>query len=87
MFILKGEPASVHDFSLYQKNIKIYSLYLKATKKDRELGLKEQEYWDLLLDKGYIGEVPGRKESYNKIVPKKSNMKGYSAKKNLEINQ
>ena len=59
MFISKKEPASVHNFSLYQKNIKIYSLYLKATKKDRELGLKEQEYWNLLLDKGYIGEVPG----------------------------
>jgi len=83
LFFQDGEAAAQHDFLIHQKYTNIYNKYLKITNQDieKDESLKTREYWDLLGDKGYQGNVAGQK--YTKITP----MKIYSTSKNLQESQ
>lgn len=86
-FIAPGEPASTHDFLLYQKHLSTYAFYLKVREEEQHHPfIRGSTYWDLLADKGYIGEL-GNSEPYKRITPKKSNMRGYSSIQNETISK
>ena len=87
LFIGKGVPGATHDFTIYQTNVSTYSKYLKIAEIDtfNNPEVKNQNYWSLLADKGYIGKV--NNQEYKKITPLKSNQIGYNEAQNKRISR
>ncbi len=80
------EPGSVHDYSVHKKNYERYLDYLQKTAEERAAtgGNGENAYWEVLVDKGYIGPASDTPH-VKRITPVKKPNSTQAVKRNKDI--